>query len=76
MELHEEYSFSYQFGINFWKKKCKTKFLFGYMIKFLSLSNTVEDESLSKIMQEHGYPKKHPHRLACLRQELIEAFVE
>lgn len=36
----------------------------------------IEDEPLSKIMQEHGYPKKHPHRLACLRQELIEAFVE
>lgn len=35
-----------------------------------------EEECLSKIMQEHGYPKKHPHRLACLRQELIEAFVE
>ncbi|XP_062583916.1 clustered mitochondria protein homolog isoform X1 [Saccostrea cucullata] len=36
----------------------------------------LEEEPLSKIMQEHGYPKKHPHRLACLRQELIEAFVE
>jgi protein TIF31 len=23
-----------------------------------------------------GFPRQHRHRLACLRQELIEAFVE
>ena len=23
-----------------------------------------------------GYPKNHPHKLACLRHELVEAYVE
>ncbi|ESO91535.1 hypothetical protein LOTGIDRAFT_176782, partial [Lottia gigantea] len=36
----------------------------------------VKGEELSKEMKEHGYPKKHPHKLACLRQELVDAFVE
>ena len=36
----------------------------------------VEGEELSKEMKEHGYPRQHRHKLACLRQELIEAFVE
>ncbi|XP_025090334.1 clustered mitochondria protein homolog isoform X2 [Pomacea canaliculata] len=36
----------------------------------------VEGEELSKEMIEQGYPRTHRHKLACLRQELIEAFVE
>ncbi|KAL8614005.1 hypothetical protein ACOMHN_023240 [Nucella lapillus] len=36
----------------------------------------MEGEELSKEMTEHGYPRKHRHKLPCLRQELIEAFVE
>ncbi|RUS81427.1 hypothetical protein EGW08_010811 [Elysia chlorotica] len=36
----------------------------------------VEGEELSEFMKIHGYPKKHRHKLACLRQELIEAFIE
>ncbi|KAK3085037.1 hypothetical protein FSP39_023311 [Pinctada imbricata] len=36
----------------------------------------VSEEEFSKSMREHGYPKKHRHKLACLRSELIEAFVE
>ncbi|XP_076435159.1 clustered mitochondria protein homolog [Babylonia areolata] len=36
----------------------------------------MEGEELSKEMKEHGYPRKHRHKLPCLRQELIEAFVE
>ncbi|KAK3589135.1 hypothetical protein CHS0354_017102 [Potamilus streckersoni] len=36
----------------------------------------VEKEELSNDMQNHGYPLKHRHKLACLRQELIDAFVE
>ncbi|BFZ18938.1 hypothetical protein BsWGS_21978 [Bradybaena similaris] len=36
----------------------------------------VEGEEPSEFMKNHGYPKKHRHKLACLRQELIEAFTE
>lgn len=36
----------------------------------------VEMEELSAVMQDHGFPREHRHRLACLRQELVEAFVE
>ncbi|KAK3710501.1 hypothetical protein RRG08_021316 [Elysia crispata] len=36
----------------------------------------VEGEELSEFMKIHGYPKKHRHKLPCLRQELIEAFIE
>ncbi|KAG7470582.1 hypothetical protein MATL_G00115480 [Megalops atlanticus] len=37
---------------------------------------TVEGEELSPESQRLGFPRPHRHRLACLRQELIEAFVE
>ncbi|KAI1894016.1 hypothetical protein AGOR_G00129650 [Albula goreensis] len=36
----------------------------------------VEGEELSPESQRLGFPRPHRHRLACLRQELIEAFVE
>ncbi|KAG5836713.1 hypothetical protein ANANG_G00231490 [Anguilla anguilla] len=36
----------------------------------------VEGEELSAESRRHGFPRPHRHRLACLRQELIEAFVE
>ncbi|XP_072548105.1 clustered mitochondria protein homolog isoform X3 [Salminus brasiliensis] len=36
----------------------------------------VEGEELSPESQKQGFPRPHRHRLACLRQELIEAFVE
>ncbi|XP_076833505.1 clustered mitochondria protein homolog isoform X2 [Brachyhypopomus gauderio] len=36
----------------------------------------VEGEELSVESRKQGYPRLHRHRLACLRQELIEAFVE
>uniref|UniRef100_A0A3Q3GWQ3 Clustered mitochondria protein homolog n=1 Tax=Labrus bergylta TaxID=56723 RepID=A0A3Q3GWQ3_9LABR len=36
----------------------------------------VEGEVLPPESQRQGYPRQHRHRLACLRQELIEAFVE
>uniref|UniRef100_A0A1A7YW93 Clustered mitochondria protein homolog n=2 Tax=Iconisemion striatum TaxID=60296 RepID=A0A1A7YW93_9TELE len=36
----------------------------------------VDGEELSPESQRQGYPRQHRHRLACLRQELIEAFVE
>lgn len=41
-------------------------------LNFLS----VEGEELNPESQKHGFPRQHRHRLACLRQELIEAFVE
>lgn len=37
---------------------------------------TVEGEELSKDLQSLGYPRQHRHKLATLRQELIDAFVE
>ncbi|XP_043976460.1 clustered mitochondria protein homolog isoform X4 [Gambusia affinis] len=36
----------------------------------------VDGEELSAESQHQGFPRQHRHRLACLRQELIEAFVE
>ncbi|KAI7795880.1 clustered mitochondria protein homolog [Triplophysa rosa] len=36
----------------------------------------VEGEDLNPVCQQLGFPKRHPHHLVCLRQELIEAFVE
>ncbi|XP_047449755.1 clustered mitochondria protein homolog isoform X4 [Mugil cephalus] len=36
----------------------------------------VDGEELSPESQRQGFPRQHRHRLACLRQELIEAFVE
>ncbi|XP_008298120.1 clustered mitochondria protein homolog isoform X2 [Stegastes partitus] len=36
----------------------------------------VDGEDLPPESQRQGFPRQHRHRLACLRQELIEAFVE
>uniref|UniRef100_A0A671XRQ4 Clustered mitochondria protein homolog n=1 Tax=Sparus aurata TaxID=8175 RepID=A0A671XRQ4_SPAAU len=36
----------------------------------------VDGEELPPESQRQGFPRQHRHRLACLRQELIEAFVE
>ncbi|MGH0153051.1 UNVERIFIED_CONTAM: hypothetical protein FKN15_023977 [Acipenser sinensis] len=36
----------------------------------------VEGEELPEESRRQGFPRQHRHRLACLRQELIEAFVE
>ncbi|XP_005170337.2 clustered mitochondria protein homolog isoform X2 [Danio rerio] len=36
----------------------------------------VEGEHLNPVCQQLGFPRLHPHRLVCLRQELLDAFVE
>lgn len=36
----------------------------------------VEGVELSKEARALGFPIEHKHKLACLRQELIDAFVE
>ncbi|XP_063222279.1 clustered mitochondria protein homolog isoform X4 [Bacillus rossius redtenbacheri] len=36
----------------------------------------VEGEELSKELQALGFPIEHKHKLCCLRQELIDSFVE
>jgi protein TIF31 len=36
----------------------------------------VEGEELSKEVRALGFPLEHRHKLSCLRQELIDAFVE
>ncbi|KAI4897571.1 hypothetical protein NFI96_020853, partial [Prochilodus magdalenae] len=47
-------------------------FTFPPDLNFLPL----EGEELKPECQQLGFPRQHPHRLACLRQELIEAFVK
>lgn len=37
---------------------------------------SVEGVELSKEARALGFPVEHKHRLACLRQELIDSFVE
>lgn len=37
---------------------------------------TVEPDQLNPVSREFGFPRKHRHKLACLRQELVDAFVE
>ncbi|KAL1517977.1 hypothetical protein ABEB36_001669 [Hypothenemus hampei] len=41
-------------------------------VNFLKL----DEEELSKEVQAHGFPIEHKHKLCCLRQELIDSFVE
>lgn len=36
----------------------------------------MEDEELSKEVKLLGFPVKHKHKLCCLRQELIDSFVD
>ncbi|XP_067278950.1 clustered mitochondria protein homolog isoform X4 [Pseudorasbora parva] len=36
----------------------------------------VEGEDLNHVCKQLGFPRLHPHRLVCLRQELLDAFVE
>lgn len=65
--------------VNFLKRKStyprfslrKVKFVIFFM-NF----NAVEGEELGKEVQALGFPIQHKHKLCCLRQELIDAFVE
>lgn len=41
-------------------------------VNFLKLAN----EQLSKDCENMGFPIEHKHKLSCLRQELLDAFVE
>ena len=41
-------------------------------INFLNIAG----EEVGAVSKEHGFPAAHRHKLVCLRQELIEAFVE
>lgn len=36
----------------------------------------MENEEPSKEAKEKGFPRNHRHKLCCLRQELVDAFVE
>ena len=35
-----------------------------------------DGHKLAEVMTEKGFPRKHPHKLPQLRQELVEAFVD
>jgi hypothetical protein len=37
---------------------------------------TVEGEELSPEIRAMGFPIEHKHKLCCLRQELLDSFVE
>ena len=52
----------------------KTQVLISQTIFFPFLE--VEDIELSKEAKALGFPIIHKHKLCCLRQELIDAFVE
>jgi hypothetical protein len=45
-------------------------------IPWLQCSVTVEGEELGTEVQAMGFPIEHKHKLCCLRQELIDSFVE
>uniref|UniRef100_A0A915HX88 Clu domain-containing protein n=1 Tax=Romanomermis culicivorax TaxID=13658 RepID=A0A915HX88_ROMCU len=34
------------------------------------------DGEVNEISKQNGFPRSHPHKFCCLRQELLEAFVE
>uniref|UniRef100_A0A914UNE2 Clustered mitochondria protein homolog n=1 Tax=Plectus sambesii TaxID=2011161 RepID=A0A914UNE2_9BILA len=38
--------------------------------------NYLADAEVTEICRANGFPRKFPHKLACLRQELIDAFVD
>jgi protein TIF31 len=38
--------------------------------------NYLSDAQVTEICRANGFPRKFAHKLACLRQELIDAFVE
>lgn len=43
---------------------------------FRTVEFVVDVEHLSSAMKQLDYPKTYKHRLCCLRQELIDAFIE
>lgn len=43
---------------------------------FNNLFFLVDGEELSKEVKAHGFPIEHKHKLCCLRQELIDSFVD
>lgn len=45
-------------------------------VHFLDLTSYLDEISLSKEVVEMQFPILHPHKLSCLRQELIDTFVE
>ncbi len=51
------------------------KFSFGKK-EILDWNYLVDVEHLSSTMKQLDYPKTYKHRLCCLRQELIDAFIE
>ena len=44
--------------------------LFSRFVVFVSV------DDCNEAVRALGYPRMHRHRLACLRQELVDAFVE
>ena len=50
--------------------------MFDIELQILCVYVTVSPDELSNDMKNHGYPRKHRHKLCCLRQELVDAFVE
>lgn len=45
-------------------------------MRFFYVLCLVDVEHISPAMKQLDYPRTHKHRLSCLRQELIDAFIE
>lgn len=54
--------------------ECNTIYLLLYT-RLVIVGENGEIE-LNQVMKDFGFPLEHRHKLVCLRQELIEAFIE
>lgn len=50
--------------------------IFILLFSYITSIFAVEGVELSKEARALGFPIEHKHKLACLRQELIDSFVE
>jgi protein TIF31 len=46
------------------------------IITYLIIYSVVDEDVLSKEVKSLGFPIQHRHKLCCLRQELIDSFIE
>lgn len=56
--------------------ECFKVILYDLLLKFFCFCLTVEEDEFAEDMKKLGFPRQHRHKLACLRQEVVDAFVE
>lgn len=54
----------------------KRIYFFTKMLPTYKIAILVDEEELSKEVKMLGFPIEHKHKLCCLRQELIDSFVD